>query len=450
MNAALYQEIDKRFAEKDYAGAMRTAEWGLAHNPVDPNLYRAIARVHHVNRNSPAAQRWFTALINHDEPRYQNHIDRALVRNEMYDYPGVISDLNIAELMKTDDPMLYLRRGGAHWEMRDWASAARDIRRALELAPHHADIVWVHGLLSLQTGNFVAGWPGYEARWRSQRFKSNRLVTEKPQWSPNSGLKRVLVWGEQGIGDQIFYASALNHLRYLTDKVTMLVDPRMISLLQRSLPTVDFLPNTAEVSVDEHDSHLPIASLLAQFINTIDDIPQYTARNYLRADPNKVTAVRARLPQGKPIIGISWTSAAIKIGPHKSIALEQLEPLLSDRFTFVNLQYVQSTTEQVHKSIHRAPVNCRDDFEGLAALLTACDLVISVSSSTVHVAGALGRPVLLMDANKLWYWGNRDDNNMSYWYPSVQVFPRDHVMAPWNKVINNVRAELERRYPDGH
>jgi len=388
------------------------------------------------------------ALVKHSPPRYADLFDYAAVLNEQGKYPQVIEQLNRAELIKQTDPMLYLRRGGAHWEMRNWARADADFKQALSIDPKNPDATWVNGLLDLQLGRFDTGWERYDARWRSQRFKSNRLITSKPQWSPKSNLRRVLVWGEQGVGDQIFYACALQHLRSQVDKVTMLIDVRLIPIFRRSLSDVDFLPNTSEVPTEDHDSHLPIASLLAQFVRSLDDIPRYAARNYLQPSADKVAAVRAKLPQGKPIIGISWTSNAVKIGPHKSVPLDLLEPLLSDRFTFVNLQYAQSTTEQVHQSIHRAPVNCHIDLDGLAALLTVCDLVISVSSTTVRLAAALGRPVLLMDSNKLWYWGNRGEDDMSYWYPSVKVFPRDHVIAPWSRVVERVRAELERRYPD--
>lgn len=448
--STVHSEIDRLFAAGEHKKAMRVIEHGLAQNPHDTNLYRAYGRLNQILGNLPRAEQWLAALVKHSPPRYADLFDYTAVLNEQSKYPQVIEQLNRAELIKKTDPMLYLRRGGAHWEMRDWARADADFKQALSLDPKNADAMWVNGLLDLQLGRFSAGWERYDARWRSQRFKSNRLITSKPQWSPNSNLRRVLLWGEQGVGDQIFYASALRHLQSLTDKVTMLIDARLIPLFERSFPAVNFLPNTAEVSVEEHDSHLPIASLLAQFVHSIEDIAKYTTRNYLQPDAVKVAALRAKLPQGKPIIGLSWTSNAVKIGPHKSVPLEFLEPLLSDRFNFVNLQYAQSSTEKVLASIIRAPVNCHMDLEGLAALLAVCDLVVAVSSTTVHLAAAQGRPVLLLDANKLWYWGNRDENNVSYWYPSVQVFPRDHVLASWSGVVEQVRTELERRYPDGH
>jgi len=438
---SIHTEVDNRFANKDLKGTLEMIEFGLALNPLDTKLYRAKARVLHNLKMYPQSLKWSDALIRHFLPQYGDLMHRSSTKNEMSDYPGVITDLNIAELFRKDDVALYLRRGGAHWEMRDWVKAGVDFQRALELAPENPDAVWINGLLDLQLGKFNTGWERYDARWKSQRFKSNRLVTKKPQWSPDSGLRRVLVWGEQGIGDQIFYASALRHLRFVTDKVTMLVDPRLISLFSRSLPEIDFLPNTAEVPVDEHDSHLPIASIHAQFVRSLDDIPKYAARNYLKPDPERVARIREKLGEG--FTALSWTSAAIKIGPHKSIPLEAMEPILSiPGRRFVNVQYVSSATEDRDPRVLPPGIDCRRDFEDLAALLSLADCLVSVSSSTVHLAAALGVRVHLADANKLWYWGNKD-GDQSLWYPSVKIYPRDNVLAPWTNVIDRIKRDLE-------
>jgi hypothetical protein len=442
----IHREIDRLFAVKEYKSALALADYLLAHNPTDRVLYKAKANIYYSMGLYNKAEKWFTAYIENGLPDFEGYFGRSAARNNLSDYPGVIRDLEVAELIRQDNVDLYLRRGGAYWEMRDWTRAKTDFDSALKIMPGNAEAVWVNGLLDLQVGKFDTGWSRYEARWKSSRFKSRPLVTSKPQWSPGSGLKRVLVWGEQGIGDQIFYASMLNRLRYETDKVTMLVDPRLIPLFQRSMPTIDFLPNTSEVPADDHDSHLPIASIGSQFVHSLEDIEKVASRNYLKADPSKVAHVKERLPKDKPLIGISWTSAAVKIGPHKSVSIETLKPILDlDQFRFINLQYVQGVTEDVSPKIVRTSINCRDDFEGLAALIGACDAVVSVSSSTVHLAAALGRPVYLMDANKLWYWGNKDGDR-SLWYPSVRVFPRDNVLAPWDNVVERVREALTNDY----
>lgn len=445
MSNPLYAEIDRRFNAKDYAGTLAVVDSALARHPHDPVLYRAKARLHHVLKDFKQAEKWYSALIRNTPPERQSHIDRAAARNDVSDYAGVIEDLNIAELLGAADAALYLKRGGAHWELREWDAAQRDFARALELAPDNADAVWVNGLLDLQMGRFDTGWARYEARWRSQRFKSNRLVTDKPQWSPGCAHRRVLVWGEQGLGDQILYASMLPTLRAQVDAVTMMVDARLVTLFERSFPGVRFVPNTAEVDSAEHDSQLPIASIGAQFVRSLDDIPRVAARSYLRPDPERVRQVAEQLPRdaSKRLVGVSWTSAAIKIGPHKSMSLEDLEPVLAlPRYQFINLQYMTSATERRDPRIVKAPVNCAQDIEGLAAVLTLCNSVVSVSSTTVHLAAALGVKVRLADANKLWYWGNKQ-GDYSLWYPSVKIYPRRNIKAPWGDVVAAIRADME-------
>lgn len=431
----IHDEVNRRFLAKDLSGSLAMIDYGLAQDPFDVNLYRAKARVYFTMKDLKRSEKWYSALIAHSPPKYEDYQQRAMVRNALSDYKGTIADLKIAELIREPDADLYLKRGGAYWELRQWDRADADFKRALELAPTNADVVWVNGLLDLQLGRFDTGWDRYESRWDSARFKSNRLVTKKPRWKP--GLKRVLVWGEQGLGDQIFYSSTLRNLRERVDKITMMIDNRLVSLFSRSMPDVDFVPNTSEINVDEHDSHLPIASIASCFVKSLSDIEKSTQTNYLKPDPERVAEIREKLGEGR-FMALSWTSAALKIGPHKSMAVEDLAPILNlPGYRFINVQYVGSATEQKDPRIESPPVDCRKDIEGLAALLSVCDCLVSVSSSTVHLAGAMGVPVYLADANKLWYWNNRVGDR-SLWYPSVRVFPRDHILAPWDNVVQSI------------
>jgi len=438
----IHEEVNRRFLDKDLSGALAMIDYGLAQNSYDVALYRAKARVYFSMRDLAKSERWYGAVITHSPPKFDDYDQRATVRNALSDYRGTIEDMNVAIAMRGDNADCYLKRGGAYWELKDWDRADADFKKALEIAPTNADVVWVNGLLDLQLGRFDTGWERYESRWDSNRFKSNRLVTSKPRWEP--GLKRVLVWGEQGLGDQIFYSSTLHNLRAQVDKVTMMIDRRLVSLFSRSMPRVQFVPNTSEIDVGEHDSHLPIASISSRFVHSLDDIRRKVATSYLKPDPDRVAEVREKLNLGNDkLVALSWTSAAVKIGPHKSMSLEDLEPILSiPGYRFVNVQYVNSATDQRDPRVEKAPVDCVKDMEGLAALLSLCYSLVSVSSSTVHLAAAIGVPVLLADANKLWYWNNREGDR-SLWYPSVRVFPRDHIMAPWANVVESMRKILD-------
>jgi hypothetical protein len=342
-----------------------------------------------------------------------------------------------------------LQIGRCHWEMHRWQSARQHFEIATQLEPNNADAAWTMGLLSLQMGDFKKGWQGYERRWQSKTFKSPKLHTKHPQWERGKGLKRPLIWCEQGIGDQLLYASLIEALAKEVDEVTVMVDLRLTNLLQRgcSADNVKFLTHSARVKMSEHDSHIPIASLGKYFIDSVRDIETYREDYYVKADPERVARLRKEYGLGEDdvVVGLSWTSTAPVIGPHKSVPLADFKHILDEPgVKFINLQYGQAQEEgrDFHPSLITTHVDTFFDLENVAALMEICKLIISPSCATVHLAGAMGKEVLLLDANKLWYWNNRA-GNQSLWYPNVQIYQRENMNAPWDLQLGQVKEALE-------
>jgi tetratricopeptide (TPR) repeat protein len=96
----------------------------------------------------------------------------------------------------------YIQRGRAHWEMKRWDLAQADFEKALHHDPDTADAKWTMGLMAMQRGEFKRGWELYDERWNSTSFASPRLKTRLPEWRPYRAYQSVLVWCEQGIGQQ--------------------------------------------------------------------------------------------------------------------------------------------------------------------------------------------------------------------------------------------------------
>ena len=342
-----------------------------------------------------------------------------------------------------------LQIGRCHWEMHRWQSARQHFEIATQLEPNNADAAWTMGLLSLQMGDFKKGWEGYERRWQSKTFKSPKLHTKHPQWERGKGLKRPLIWCEQGIGDQLLYASLIEALAKEVDEVTVMVDLRLTNLLQRGCKAdnVKFLTHNSRVKMSEHDSHIPIASLGKYFINSVRDIVPYTWTSYVKADPERVARLRKEygLKEDDIVVGLSWTSTAPVIGPHKSVPLADFKHILDEPgVKFINLQYGQAQEEgrDFHPSLITTHVDTFFDLENVAALMEICNVIISPSCATVHLAGAMGKEVLLLDANKLWYWNNRA-GNQSLWYPNVRIYQRENMNAPWDLQLKQVKEALE-------
>ena len=346
-------------------------------------------------------------------------------------------------------PVAYSQRGRCHWEMRRWYEAKKDFEESVRLDPTNNDYAWTLGLINLQLNRFKEGWEGYERRWGSKVFKSPRISTNRKQWKPGTSAKKVLVWCEQGLGDQIIYASLLPELKKHVEEVTVMVDARLALPLSRAMPTIKFIHHDARVKLSDHDSHLPIASLGSHFIHSLADIKNKAAREYLRADPIRAQSILKSLKVSRErIFGLSWASTANVIGKHKSCALKDLEPILQwgkqHNIKFLSLQYgiPQEEMAAYPEILFPKDLDMFFDIDGVCAAISLCERVISVSNVNVHMAGAMGKPVHLLDANKLWYWHNRIGAD-NLWYPSVKVYPRENMLAPWTKPVERVLEDLK-------
>jgi len=332
--------------------------------------------------------------------------------------------------------------------MHRWEPARKYFEIANRLDPLNDDAGWTLGLLALQMGDFKAGWDGYERRWGSQTFKSPRLSTIHPQWERGLDLERPIVWTEQGIGDQILYASLIEALAREVESIVVLIDMRLAGLMQRGCKAknVTFLPHNAKIKMSDHDSHIPLASMGKYFINRVWDIQNYVSTGYMKADPHRVEALRKELNLGETYtIGLAWTSTAPIIGEHKSVPLAAFKPILdTPHVKFINLQYGKAQEEgrDYHPSLITTHIDTFLDLENTAALIELCDVIISPSCATVHLAGAMGKDVLLLDANKLWYWNNRLGNE-SLWYSGVKIYQRENMNAPWDLQLQQVKEELD-------
>lgn len=152
--------------------------------------------------------------------------------------------------------------------------------------------------------------------------------------------------------------------------------------------------------------------------------------------------------------GVSWSSKRKGLGKNKSISLEQmLVPLASDRLHFVNLQYGDTAAErQALQEKHGIDVQNVDsidnfnDLDGLAALIEACDVILTTSNTTAHLAGALGKETLLLlpvGRSKHWYWQASQDGK-SLWYPSIRLFSQEQPDA-WQLPLANIKSYLDQK-----
>jgi len=331
------------------------------------------------------------------------------------------------------------------------AEAIACFRQALATRPDHAEAHFELSLALLLTGQLREGWEEYEWRWRRPGAEPWRH--DFARWSGDAAKScRLLLWGEQGIGDQIIYTNMIADLVSSPMRIALEIDPRLASLYRRSFPQLTVLPRRDPPLVNpaDYDFQAPLASLGRWLRRSFESFPRHGG--YLKPDPARVEAFRNRLggTRATRIVGISWKSANREFGRYKSTGLVGWMGILqTPDVRFVDLQYGDTASERgllgqrAGATFEHLPdLDLFNDLEGLAALCAACDLVITVSNVTAHVAGALGRPVwqLLPKGNgRLGYWfTGRSD---SPWYPSMRIFTQQ-APGDWGPVFEEVKKEL--------
>jgi hypothetical protein len=306
-------------------------------------------------------------------------------------------------------------------------------------------------LMLLATKQFLKGWQKYKSRWKWEQFTSRPLQTARPEWCGDRSNKRLFVWPEQGIGDQILYASMLSELQSFPQEKIVSVDKKLLPIFTRSFPKFYFIGKDEFLSEEKYEEHLPLGDLGGFFR---PDIASFEAARfpYLMDDVNRTNMIRAQFPNHRNLkCGISWKSLNRDSGDYKSMAISELIPLLQkDGIDFINLQYgdtAQELEELRANNIHLHEVDGIDLFEdvdGVLSIVQACDIIITVSNTTAHLAGALGKKTYLLltkGRGKFWYWHQSQGANL--WYPSIHVIEQD-APGSWNGVIQKLMTEIEK------
>ncbi len=318
-------------------------------------------------------------------------------------------------------------------------------RRALALQPDYADARFSASLAQLSKGDFASGWRNYESRWQSKEHDTPMRTYPQPLWTGEKlASGRLLIWGEQGVGDEIMFAGLIPDVIRTGNRCVLDCDARLRPLFARSFPPIDVVSGyNAESDIA---AHLPSASLSGLF-RAAGAAFAATTSPYLTPDPVERDRFRASCADGRRLVGLAWHTKNRKTGRNRSIDLRSFAPLFArPDIRWVSLQYGDHNALEEQAAAAGAPllidrsVDQFADLDVFAAQIAAMDLVVTIDNSTAHLAGALGVPVwLLLPFAPDWRWLQAREE--SPWYPSMRLF-RQPRLGDWQSVLQSVKSVL--------
>lgn len=370
------------------------------------------------------------------------------------------SHLRHALLSDPDDPQLLGSLGNCLTDLDEFAEAETVYRSAVALNPDHAGAAYNLALFLLRAGILDEGLKYYESRWQLPGWRRRPFFAK--MWSGElSDLegKRILVWGEQGLGDEILFSGNLQALVNAGAQVTLECEARLVPLMQRSWPEISIYPALDPVGTELQGQHFdlqtPIGSLPYLLgVTSSREFGRHPPR--LVPDTGLTDRLRRNYQQGEDalLVGISWRSGASTIASRKSAALDLWGEVLGlPGIRVVDLQYGDTTAERSAfeqktgiRLLHDPQVDSSHDLDAFAAQVAAVDHVITISNATAHFAGALGVPAdLLLSNGALWHWfsGMADSPH----YPSLKLH-RQETPGDWSILLSRIAGRMKTARAD--
>ena len=334
----------------------------------------------------------------------------------------------------------------------DFVEGQKLLDAVLEFLPDNAQLKMGRCLNGFRIGNYAEAMKELEIRWyRSGADKKWALPA--PDWNGDPIQDgKLAIYCEQGVGDHVMYAGQMAPARARVRRIAMETGPRTQSLFQRSFPdfevvTRDQLPPNWDPS--EFKAKVAGGDLAVAMGLDFEDLP--CREGFLVPDPGLTKKLQDRyraLYPGKILVGISWRSGNRDSAAIRSLELTNWKPIFDvPGVAFISLQYgeVAADLEEVKNELGvdvywDKSVNAMGNMDPFTAQVAAMDMVVSVDNSTVHYAGALGKPCwVMLPVNSDWRW--LTERRSSIWYDSLELF-RQRKDYGWDQQVLEIAGRL--------
>ncbi len=439
------QRIMLKIDRKDLDGAMDMLKKEMQRAPDDARCVGMAAHIYERAGNTPIAYNLFKQATVLQPTEASNWLNLGRCAQDLWRTQEAERAYTRALSQTSRDStrvFIHANLGTMFIDCGEYDRAEKWVDNALKIDPEATAALSNKGFIQLAQGNWKDGWKNYGHNIGTDARKIVQYAKE-PLWD-GSECDTLVLYGEQGLGDEICFASMIEDAAKKCRKLIVDCDHRLANLYKRSFPMATIYgtrhAKKAVWAEDDKavDYSLP-AGQAAQFVRTDPkDCPQ---EPYLFADPERVAMWKSLWKQkGKPVIGIAWTGGIYRTGSDVRTAdLSEWGDLLGIDAHFVSLQY---KGDDKHPKVHEYPYATRtQDYDDTAALVASLDLVVSVPTAVVHLAGALGTRVIAMHGPQdCWKY-----------HCGLPFHPAEHVawQGSWKATISEaaklVTGELSRK-----
>ena len=478
--------------------ALADYEIALRIDPLYINARRNRALTYMEHGHYEQAVRDWTELVASPSDAGMSYLKRGICLHEMKQYEASIADLERAAAYQPENLCELYAMCADSWELlEDVPQAIANYKTAVELNPSYSvahfnlgllydrmnlcdlalthfrfavaadasqtDALYALAMAMLKNGDYANGWRVTQSRWKLPFLLKVRGRTDDLQWQEHGNVsnRTVLVCADQGLGDTLQFCRYSPLVRDKGAHVILIVPSALVSLLAHSFPAIQVISEGSDLPAFDYQCSVMNLPLVCG-TESIEKIPAQMP--YLYSDSAKRQVWRERLDRhlggkSKRRVGLVWSGGyrpdqpeVWSLNERRNIPLIKLAGLKHPNIDFISLQKGEQAEQELvdlqaqgwDGPIVTSYSERLQDFSDTAALIDNLDLVIAVDTSTIHLAGAMGKPVWILnrfDACWRWLYGQDSSRSDSPWYPTARLFrqPKD---GDWESVVSEVRQAL--------
>lgn len=426
-------------------------------DPLNPLPYTNIGNCLANNLQFEEADKYYDLALTLDENYFEALVGKGVAAFQDMNYDLAEQSFSRALEIRPDNVVVLTNLGNCYSVQGRYDEALTLLNKVLNVDPLNGLARTNRGLINLGKRDFTDAWTDYEFRFDSGNFMPKRFHDIERWTGPSTRPQNVLIWAEQGLGDEIMFSTLFHELEGLVETFFIECDPRLYKIFCASFPGLNFIPKKMIRNTSAINSQIPVASLGAIFrksLNQFPPSPRHLSLPTPSSFPNESKEFLANLrSQGKRLIGVSWESFALtkNFRGRKSISADAFSQITEDNsFIFVNLQFANPHKHEKNKvsDLPRGVINVpgidlKNNVEHIAELILELDLIVTIGNSVAHIACAFGaKPIILLPAVPDWRWGHHEDETL--WYRTGKI-KRNHSNTDWSECLNDVRTVLIAR-----
>jgi tetratricopeptide (TPR) repeat protein len=396
----------------------------------------------------------FKQALECGEPSASTYSNLGLAYRAKGEIKGAIDYFEKAVALDKNYKQAYNNLGVSFLELNELGQAEAALKNALTIDQEFAEAHFNLSRVLLMGEDFEAGWKHNEWRWLCSTFPSTWREFPQVVWQGEDLTnKKILVWSEQGIGDEVMFASTLQELAQNSAGLVIECNKRLVPIFKRSFKGVSVFarhqPSNPQIRNINADVQIPLASICNFYRKAPEEFPS-SPNGYLKSDPILTEKIKSRYSSfGDGIkVGVSWKSGNPIVGHERSIPIELWHELFALKGChFISVQYGEfgGDLERVFKAtgiriFQDKLVNPINSAEEWFSQIGALDHIISVDNSTIQVSGSLGIPTwTLLSSAPEWRFGLKRSDHL--WHPSVQVY-RQKRKGEWGPLMKKVASDF--------